>query len=353
MQRRWNKRFTAVDLFCGCGGLSLGLRRAGFNVLAAVDNDELSIETYRMNHRRTYLAEADVRDLDPWALMKLFKLDPGGLDLLAGCPPCQGFSTLRTFNGRRVINEPLNDLVFEFLRFAEVFLPKILMIENVPALMDDPRLGEIRNGLGQLGYQSNAKVFDAVKYGVAQRRRRMILVASRNGCPAFASPINRCRTVAAAIRKMPPPESSDDSAHNYKVRRSERVLSIIRQIPRDGGSRTELSEEIQLKCHKEFDGFNDVYGRMAWHRPAPTITGGCINPSKGRYIHPESHRAITLREAALLQGFPQAYLFSLSKGRYAAAQMVGNAFPPKFAEHHARSLYRHLRMSLDGESSTG
>ena len=220
------------------------------------------------------------------------------------------------------------------------------MIENVPALLSDYRLRKISTNLGSLGYQCDAEIFDAVQYGVAQRRRRMIFAASLKGCPPFASPILRRRTVAAAIRRLPPPEMSHDPAHGYRVRRSARVHSLIRKIPKDGGSRGDLRNDEQLPCHQKFNGFKDVYGRMAWGKPAPTITGGCINPSKGRYIHPERHRAITLREAALLQGFPGSYLFSLSKGRYPAAQLIGNAFPPKFAEHHARSLYRHLEASF-------
>ena len=124
------------------------------------------------------------------------------------------------------------------------------------------------------------------------------------------------------------------------------MAALIRRIPKDGGSRTDLPTDEQLKCHQRLDGFRDVYGRMAWRKPAPTITGGCINPSKGRYIHPEEDRAITLREAALLQGFPKTYYFDMSQGRYPAAQMIGNAFPPKFAEHHARAIYELLQTAV-------
>ena len=120
------------------------------------------------------------------------------------------------------------------------------------------------------------------------------------------------------------------------------MLSLIRRIPKDGGSRTDLPSSAQLPCHRNFDGFRDIYGRMAWRSQAPTITGGCINPSKGRFVHPEEDRAITLREAALLQGFPVSYEFDLSRGRYPVAQLIGNAFPPKFAEHFGKAIYRHL-----------
>ena len=334
--------FSAIDLFCGCGGLTLGLKRAGFNILAALDNDALSVETYRMNHQNVYIVENDIRSVDPAALMKSLNLNRRELDLLAGCPPCQGFSTLRTFNGNRQVDDSMNDLIFEFLRFARIFLPRALMIENVPALLHDERLGKVREEFEDLGYSCNAGVFDAERYGIPQRRRRMIFFAFRGRCPPFGSPCREQGTVAKAISKLPSPEVSDDPMHNYKVRRSERVKTIISLVPKDGGSRKDVPDEYQLECHKKFKGFHDVYGRMSWNKPAPTITGGCINPSKGRFIHPEEDRSITLREAAILQGFPRSYMFTMKNGKYPVAQLIGNAFPPKFAEHHARSIYRHL-----------
>ena len=336
------KVFSAIDLFCGCGGLSLGLHRAGFEVIAAVDDDSLSVETYRKNHKHTHLIERDIRSVNPRTLMKRLDMGSGDLDLLAGCPPCQGFSTLRTLNGGRTIVEPMNELVFQFTRFVRIFLPKTIMMENVPGLLDDVRMKKIEKTLDNLGYKYKANVFDAAKYGVPQRRLRMILIGFRSSCPSFAPPIRRKRTVAEAIQNLPSPETSEDPVHNYSVRRAAHVMSMIRRIPRDGGSRTNLPIKDQLRCHQGFDGFKDIYGRMAWHEPAPTITGGCINPSKGRYLHPEENRAITLREAALLQSFPRSYKFEMSRGRYPVAQLIGNAFPPKFAEHHARSIYRHL-----------
>ena len=336
------KSFSAIDLFCGCGGLSLGLRRSGFKVVAAIDNDSLSIETYRKNHRNTYLIEKDIRSVNPRILMKDLNIKSGDLDLLAGCPPCQGFSTLRTLNGGRVIIEPMNKLVFQFIRFVRICLPKTIMMENVPGLFHDVRMKKIKKELDDLGYKYKADIFDSAKYGVPQRRLRMIMIAFRGDYPSFALPVRRKRTVAEAIRNLPSPEISEDPAHNYSVRRTDHVMSLIRRIPQDGGSRTDLPDKYQLRCHQEFDGFKDVYGRMAWNEPAPTITGGCINPSKGRYLHPEEDRAITLREAALLQSFPRRYIFEMSQGRYPVAQLIGNAFPPKFAEHHARSIYKYL-----------
>ena len=337
------QKLTAIDLFCGCGGLSLGLRRAGFEVVGAIDNDPISTSTYEMNHKRTHVIRDDIQSIKPSTLRRKLGLTKGELDLLSGCPPCQGFSRLRTLNGGRNVEEPMNDLVYEFVRFVRGFLPKTLMIENVPALLDDSRLQKLGRGLERLGYRWEARLFDAERYGVAQKRQRMILLGSRGDCPPFAHPIRRRRTVAEAIRKLPAPAASRDPLHNYSVRRADHVMALIRRIPRDGGSRTDLPDIDQLECHRRLDGFRDVYGRMAWKQPAPTITGGCINPSKGRFLHPEDDRAITLREAAVLQGFPMSYMFDMSRGRYPAAQMIGNAFPPKFAEHHARAVHDYLQ----------
>ena len=328
---------TAVDLFCGCGGLSLGLRQAGFRVLAAVDADELSMNTYQQNHAGVHAVFSDIRKVSPRKLMQELGLKPGELTLLAGCPPCQGFSALRTLNGRKKITDPMNDLVFQFIRFARAFRPKALMIENVPGLTEDERLGKFRRRLDRLGYSSAVQVFDAADYGVPQRRRRMILIAVR-GCGTeikFASPAKRKRTVKGAIGGLPLPEASRDPLHNYSVRRSPAVVRIIARIPKDGGSRRDLRKNYVLPCHRRCDGFKDVYGRMRWSSPSPTITGGCVNPSKGRFLHPEQDRAITLREAALLQGFPKNYHFDMSWGLYPAAQLIGNAFPPNFAARHA------------------
>lgn len=149
-------------------------------------------------------------------------------------------------------------------------------------------------------------------------------------------------TVREAIGDLPQAGTSGDPLHDFPEKRSAAVMARITAIPKDGGSRADLGADAQLDCHKETDGFKDIYGRMSWSKPAPTITGGCVNPSKGRFLHPDEDRAITLREAALLQGFPPEYSFSLDRGKFAAAAMIGNALPPAFVEAHARQIYRAL-----------
>jgi DNA (cytosine-5)-methyltransferase 1 len=340
---RGRRKPSAIDLFSGCGGLSVGLSRAGFSVLAAVESEPLACDTYALNHPRTRLYRSDIRDIEPRTVLDELGMAEGDLDLLAGCPPCQGFSTIRTRNGPADANEPMNDLVFEFLRFALAMKPKLLMMENVPGLARDERLELMIAQLKAVGYHCRFEVFNAADFGAPQRRRRMILVGALGAKPEFAKPSGRLRTVKGVIGRLPDPADSNDPLHNYQVRRSPHVERIMKSIPLDGGSRGSLPPGLRLVCHEHSDGFKDVYGRMAWSRPAPTITGGCINPSKGRFLHPTADRAITLREAALLQGFPQDYQFSLRRGRYPAAQMIGNAFPPIFAQKHAIELKKLIR----------
>ena len=274
--------------------------------------------------------------------MQELAMGPGDLDLLAGCPPCQGFSTLRTYNGNKSIFDPQNDLIFQVLGFVRRFRPKAVMLENVPSLLGDRRLVEFRKELAALDYGSRAKVFNARDFGVPQRRRRMVLLGWSGERIPFASPSSWAPSVADALRGVSAAGQSGDPTHDYRVRRTKRIEALIRLVPKNGGSRCDLPDEYRLDCHRRTDGFRDVYGRMTWEDPAPTITSGCINPSRGRFLHPDEHRAITLREAALLQGFPRRYEFELSRGRYAVAQLIGNAFPPAFAERHARSIAKHL-----------
>ena len=337
-----NASHTAIDLFSGCGGLSVGLRQAGFDVIAAVENEPLACETYRLNHKQTLLLDKDITKIRPEYLRKSLGLERGELALLAGCPPCQGFSTLRTMNGGRVVDEPMNDLVFEFLKFVKAFLPRAIMMENVPGLASDPRIEKFRTDIAKLGYESEARVLDASDFGTPQRRRRMVLVAMSGKPPRFPEKARYRKSVKWAFANISSEVGANDPMHNYKVNHAPHVQSLIKKIPKDGGGRTDLPKADQLPCHKRTNGFKDIYGRMSWSKPSPTITGGCINPSKGRFLHPDLDRAITLREAALLQGFPSDYKFDLSRGRYPVAQLIGNAFPPSFAERHAAIIKEDL-----------
>ena len=338
MARKRNKKLTAVDLFCGCGGLTQGLRDADFKVIAAVDNDSLSVDTYRLNHPAVHVCETSIQDLTVTKLKRTLGLHKRELDLLAGCPPCQAFSAIRRLNGkRRIRDKESKDLVLEFLRFAEELLPKAVMMENVPWLAKDVRMRSFRRRMNRLGYSVSEAILDVADFGVPQRRRRMVFIASRVGPIDFPTPIEQDErlTVRQAIHHLTKPGASGDRLHDIAEHHCDEVMDRIRRIPKDGGSRGDLADDEQLPCHQRSDGFKDVYGRMLWDDISPTITGGCINPSKGRFLHPQQDRAITLREAALLQSFPASYAFSLNCGKYAAARMIGNALPPEFARRQA------------------
>jgi len=330
----------AIDLFAGPGGLTLGLKQSGFDVIAAVECDPLAAASYRVNHPEVSIWEADIRTVDPIDVLADLGLHPGELDLCAGCPPCQGFSSVRTLNGNKVVNDPRNDLIGEYVRFVRAIEPRSIMMENVPGLVKDHRFAAAVYELVGLGYPADegARILNAVDYGVPQNRRRLVLLCTRHGTVEFPAPRVPRLTVRDAIAMLDAAGSSGDPLHDLPERRSERVLAIIEAIPQDGGSRLDLTVSRVLACHRKFTGFKDVYGRMSWSRASPTITGGCHNPSKGRFLHPQEPRAITLREAALLQGFPANYHFSLDRGKLAAAAMIGNAVPPPLAAAQAVAI---------------
>ena len=333
----------AIDLFSGCGGLSLGLKKAGFTVSAAVEIDRKAQETYRLNHPEVPLYALDIRDLGADEVLRESGLKPGDLDLLAGCPPCQGFSRLRTKNRYMSVEDKRNDLVVDFARFIEAMKPKAVMLENVPALAKDARFLDMRSKLHAMGYKTIVHVLDAADYAVPQRRKRLIMLASNVHMPVLAAKARKRITVRDALSCLRSPNGTRDKLQNMGENRSEEVRELIALIPKNGGSRGDLPECYQLECHKRSDGFRDVYGRMAWDDVAPTITSGCHNPSKGRFLHPSQNRTITLREAAILQGFPPKYRFDVDHGKEAIALMIGNALPPPFIAAHAGALKKGLQ----------
>lgn len=346
---------TAIDLFCGAGGLSLGLRQARFRIAAALDVSPLAVESYRLNFPRVPVgggresgqAQAcDVRDATGSRLLRLAGLRKGELDLLAGCPPCQGFSTLRTKQRQPAVEDERNGLVLEFLRLVREIRPRFVLMENVPGLAREGLFKDFTSGLECLKYRVDFDVLDSVDFGVPQRRRRLVLVAARGMQPKLASGNVAARTVREAIGGIADAAGrSGDALHDHGENRAQRVRSVIEAIPPDGGSRADLGADAQLACHRRAmargDGWGrDSYARMAWDRPAPTITGGCVNPGKGRFLHPIEHRAVTVREALLLQGFPPDYRLSLRRGKYAAADLAGNAIPPAFVKAQAQAIRR-------------
>ena len=293
---------------------------------------------YSLNHPAVHLWRNDIRDVSIAEIMRQTGLKFGQLDLLGGCPPCQGFSALRTYNGSRKIQDEQNDLIFSFQRLVTGLGPKHVMLENVPALLDDWRFEAFRQTLELMGYDVKAKILDVAEYAVPQRRRRLVMLASRVKKVDFAPASKKRKTVRDAIGCLPVAGDSGDALHDMPENRAEHVKKMIAAVPKDGGSRRSLPAHMQLECHKESDGFWDVYGRMAWDAPSPTITTGCFNPSKGRFLHPAADRAITMREAAMLQSFPRHYRFPIEYGKIRLATMIGNALPPEFIRRHTKKL---------------
>jgi DNA (cytosine-5)-methyltransferase 1 len=333
------KRPVAIDVFSGCGGLTEGLRQAGFRVAGAVEIDALAVKTYRANHTAVEVWNKDISSVSTAEVKKTLKLKRRQIALVAGCPPCQGFSSMRTLNGHATIKDKQNDLIFHFLRFVEDLLPKTVMMENVPGLMNDHRFEKFVRKLKKLGYRHiSYGVHNAKNHGVPQRRRRLILLASRSRPIKLPVPDSSSPTVRQFIEDLSPAGKSGDPPHDLPEKRTAKVRKFIARIPKDGGSRTDLPRKSQLGCHKRCDGFKDVYGRMAWDDVAPTITGGCFNPSKGRFLHPKQNRAITMREAALLQSFRPDYRFPDVSQKQAVALMIGNALPPEMIRRFANSL---------------
>ena len=339
------KKPRAIELFAGCGGLTTGLKCAGFKVVSAVEIDDLAASTYKANHPEVQLVKSDIRTV---GAAELLRGKTGTVDLVAGCPPCQGFSRVRRKNRNQAAPDPRNDLIAEFTRIVELLEPRAVFMENVPGIEKDRRFKLFLDRLQALGYQVNSQPLDLAEYGVPQWRTRVVVLAGKGFHIPMPSLCRKQRTVRGAIGSLPSPSRCRNRLHRQITLYSRETLERIRAVPKNGGSRHSWSEEMRLTCHTECDGFKDVYGRMWWDEPAPTITGGCINASKGRFLHPAQNRAITLLEAALLQTFGRRYYFDQHRGRYAVAEMIGNALPPRFAERVARCIARALEKNEHG-----
>jgi DNA (cytosine-5)-methyltransferase 1 len=321
--------------------LTEGLRRAGFKTKFAFEIDEIASKAYSMNHTNTTVINNDIRKVNLDEIKQ--NLGETEIHLIAGCPPCQGFSSIRRLNKSKPVNDPRNDLINEYVRFVEYFKPYTIMLENVPWLEQDSLFIDAKKRLKDMGYVIDVSVVNVRDYGVPQNRKRLVMVGSRLGTISIAKPNNKKVTVRDCIEKITKPEKSKDKLHKIFPNHTPEIQKLIRDIPHDGGSRTDLGAERQLVCHtKENIGFHDIYGRLRWDDYSSTITGGCLNPSKGRFLHPEQDRCISAREAAMLQSFPRKYKFPIDVPKAKIALMIGNALPPKFSFCQARNIRQHL-----------
>lgn len=329
----------ALDLFCGSGAVSLGLKQAGFKVIGAVDFDAGACRTYRTNHPEVRLLEKDIREVEPDEFTDLI---PGKLDLLVVCAPCQPFSSQNRHKSKEDVR---NNLVEQSRKFIQRFTPSLVFLENVPGLASTDIFGGFTAWLRKVGYDVAAPMrIDASELGVPQRRTRMILVAAKGVSLEKATSIARTskKTVAQVIRDLPVPPVGRGAAGadplHYARKHSPLNIERLRHIPADGGGRESLPQHLQLACHQNTkkSAFSDTYGRMAWGDVAPTLTTGCTDITRGRYAHPVQNRAITLREAARLQSFPDDYVFHGNASQ--VAMQIGNAVPPEMMRAIACSL---------------
>jgi DNA (cytosine-5)-methyltransferase 1 len=362
MPQRRIDPFQAVDLFCGCGGLTVGLKAAGLRVVAGVEVEAHAFATYKTNHPEVQVYHQDIRTVDAGSL--LAHAD-GRIDVLAGCPPCQGFSSL-TAKWRR--SDPRDGLVAEMGRFVRGLRPRVVMMENVPglAIKGWPILEELIRELEADGYIVNWDILQVADYGVPQRRRRLVLLAGRGFDVPLPAPTH-CRTGESlpkwrSLRQAIAPQRRKPIVFSEAVARGGPALfdwHVVRSMSKQnqrrlahakpGGMWSNIPKRLRPDCHQGLlraTGFRNAYGRMSWDEPAVTITGGCTTLSKGRFGHPTQDRTISVREAATLQTFPRTYLFETPYIEY-ACEMIGNALPCAFAEAVARECVRALRAHRD------
>jgi DNA (cytosine-5)-methyltransferase 1 len=348
----------AADVFSGCGGLSLGLRRSGMSVRVAVDNEGSVASTYSANLPRTHLITSDIRDVTGSQLLATI---PGGrLHVLAGCAPCQGFSSLTRKHKRE---DSRNVLVLEMARLAEETHPDVVVMENVPglALQGRPLLDRFIARLRDQGYYCRWGILQMADFGVPQNRRRLVLTAGNGFVVALPEPTHSrvprarskpWRTLRQALKGFHAPMRLSQTWHrggpqtmNWHVVRDLKPITRKRlraAVP--GDTWRSFEESLRPKCHRgKYVGFTNVYQRMQWDKLPVTMTAGCTVPAKGRFGHPDRRRTtISVREAATLQTFPRRYRFK-SDHIDRVCNMIGNAVPPVFAEILGKRITEALR----------
>lgn len=344
------QRFSALDLFSGAGGFSLGLTNAGFSVVGAVDSWDVAVRTHAANFDHPVLP-ADLSRLAGNDLLRMIGIDAGAVDLLVGGPPCQGFSVQRIGPDHDIRNH----LVLEFARLVTEIRPRLFLMENVPGLLGKrgkELVAEFTVRLSKAGYRLTSTTINAADHGVPQIRRRIVFAGWREDSPAFMFPPSSCRpgdyrTVSDAFDGLPSPPTDlsphpDDALHR-RTRLSPLNQRRIELIP-PGGGMQDLPDDLKVDCHKvgaDKIGHRYVYGRLAPNRPSATITARFDSFTRGKFGHPVEPRNITLREGARLQSFPDTFKFFGTQEEIAA--QIGNAVPPLVAESLAHAAMQYLR----------
>ena len=349
---RSNKTYEVIDLFCGIGGLSYGLKCQGMKILAGFDLDYTCQYAYETNTGGKFYYR-DVKTISGDEINKLYSQNTNTIKILAGCAPCQPFSSY-AFKNKNKDKDKYN-LLYEFGRLVKEVHPDIVTMENVPAIASFKLKSVLADFIAVLqneGYNVKYKVVYCPDYGIPQTRKRLVLLASHLGNIDLISPTHKKEnyvTVKDAIGHLPPLEAgqgcSTDALHRCRAL-SPLNLQRLKSTPY-GGSWKDWPADLMLECHKKESGksFGSVYGRMVWEEPSPTMTTLCTGIGNGRFGHPVQNRAISAREAALFQTFPITYKFfpneyevSLTK----ASRYIGNAVPPKLGEVIAQSIKSNL-----------
>lgn len=342
-------KYAVVDLFCGIGGLTHGFVREGFNISAGIDSDLSCKYAYEANNKSIFIHK-DIATLTTDELNPLFK---GNKKILIGCAPCQPFSSY-TFKDKEKDKDKWA-LLYHFSRLVKETQPVIISMENVAQLINfkkAPVFEDFLDSLKHLGYNIFYEVVNCPDYGIPQKRKRLVLLASKLGeislIPKTHNPKNY-RTVKETIKNLPKIDDGtfdEDDVMHFARKLSALNKARIKHTPY-GGSWKDWPEELMLECHKKQSGksYSSVYGRMKWDEPAPTITTHCIGYGNGRFGHPDQDRAISLREAALLQTFPLKYKFFDPTKEFksvSVAKQLGNAVPVELGRVIAKSIKIHL-----------
>lgn len=316
-----------IDLFAGAGLLSFAFQRSGFDIIQSVELDAAAANTYRANLGDA-IRVGDVRRIHPLSQC----------DVLVAGPPCQGFSTL----GKRNRSDPRNELCMEVVRWARRCDPSLIVVENVEAFLQAETWERLCNGLQRMGYETSAIVLNAVDFGVAQQRRRSFTFASQIGTPSVHKPrMKKCRTVLDAWTDLAP--EPDGLNHHVSPAPSPLALARMKTIPPGGDKRDIMAAAPHLAPPSWWRvgcAVTDVWGRMQWDSPSNTLRTALQNPSKGRYIHPEQHRVISLREAARLHSIPDDWRFVGLPTQ--VARQIGNSVPPQLGRAVALACMRQL-----------
>lgn len=340
----------AIDFFCGVGGLTRGLLDSGITVLAGVDTNERLREAYEYNNSPSQFICSDIREINIEQLQSQLGIKAGDTVLYAACTPCQPFSTLNKLKGE-------DERKYLLLAFAEIVRkcpPDFILVENVPGLnnaygkMVYEKFIAIMSEVGFTDQNIDSALLDANNYGVPQTRKRFILIASKHGTIKLPKPTEGPKPVVRDyLKNYPSLNDGEESTayHNHISRKLQpHHRRIVQAIPKNGGSRQDIEDiSILLDCHKKNPkAHKDVFGRMSWEKPAPTLTCRCADVYCGRFVHPEQDRGLSLREAATLQTFPDHYLFFGTFQQI--ARQIGNAVPVKLAEKLGDSVKEASKM---------